>query len=154
MRSVGFALIAASALLAMGMSATPVAAIERAAPTAGTPQQGQCFYHTIKDVKAVSPPKAAVSCTSRHSVEVWRVAQWPYGSDPRKMSSESARKIAESACNLSTFPSDKFNYWAYFVPSVAEWKKGARWIRCDAMIVKMDSNGKITTIYSWVQSLL
>lgn len=114
-----------------------------------TPQRGQCFLHGRAEMRAFSPPTAPVDCGRRHTAEVWRVARWSVPSYPWDLPKDRVWAIAKRACKLSTFPGGDFNYWTYFLPTKREWSEGERWIRCDAMVVDVDSGGKVTAVYWW-----
>jgi transposase len=55
---------------------------------------------------------------------------------------------AEKTCLAQWgFPDEAdLNYWAYFFPSKSQWAKGARWLRCDAM-VQVAETGTFTQKY-------
>jgi hypothetical protein len=53
---------------------------------------------------------------------------------------EDALSIAETLCTpWKPEVSENFNYWAWYTPDRASWAKGARWVRCDAMITFSES---------------
>lgn len=139
----------AIALLSFGvitLGATPANAV-----SAPSPKVGQCFNYTNSDISMMNvPKKAAVSCSSTHNVEVYRVAKYTSKKSPYDISESDLWSIGKKACqpwkgNAET----KFNYWAFYTPTKSQWAKGERWIRCDAAIVTTDSSGDITAYTKW-----
>jgi hypothetical protein len=47
---------------------------------------------------------------------------------------DAAKKICLRAWDF-TEKAD-LNYWGFFQPSPSQWAKGARWLRCDALVQK------------------
>jgi hypothetical protein len=104
--------------------------------TSPTPKVGNCYNLTNKQVDGAHPPSSpAINCARLHNAETYRIAKWPMKTNPVDMVYEDALSIAEELC-MPWKPelSEYFNHWAWYTPDRASWAKGARWVRCDAMI--------------------
>lgn len=104
--------------------------------TSPTPKVGNCYNLTNKQVDGAHPPSSpAINCARLHNAETYRIAKWPLKTNPVDMVYEDALSIAEELC-MPWKPelSEYFNHWAWYTPDRASWAKGARWVRCDAMI--------------------
>jgi len=101
------------------------------------PRAGQCFMYTAADVSAPFATKNPVSCSATHNAETYLVTKWPISTKPAEMSDEDALNLADSLCqawgDLGLIDNPYFNYWAWYTPNDAQWAKGERWLRCDAM---------------------
>ena len=63
-----------------------------------------------------------------------------FKTNPVDMVYEDALSIAEELCTpWKPEFSEYFNHWAWYTPDRASWAKGARWVRCDAMISLSES---------------
>ena len=124
------------------------------------PKYKQCFNHSKSDVFAPNPIKNPVPCWKIHTAEIYYVGIWPSSTPPWAFSDSDALDIASSICNNTpalNYFTDSFNYWAWFTPSQSAWKKGERWLRCDAMFVSNISTAKTSNDYrfkSWSGSRL
>lgn len=109
--------------------------------TSPTPKVGNCYNLTNKQVDGAHPPSSpAINCARLHNAETYRIAKWPLKTNPVDMVYEDALSIAEELC-MPWKPelSEYFNHWAWYTPDRASWAKGARWVRCDAMISLSES---------------
>jgi len=104
--------------------------------TSPTPKVGNCYNLTNKQVDGAHPPSSpAINCARLHNAETYRIAKWPLKTNPVDMVYADALSIAEELCTpWKPELSDYFNHWAWYTPDRASWAKGARWVRCDAMI--------------------
>ena len=104
--------------------------------TSPTPKVGNCYNLTNKQVDGAHPPiSPAINCARLHNAETYRIAKWPLKTNPVDMVYEDALSIAEELCTpWKPELSEYFNHWAWYTPDRASWAKGARWVRCDAMI--------------------
>ena len=104
--------------------------------TSPTPKVGNCYNLTNKQVDGAHPPSSpAINCARLHNAETYRIAKWPLKTNPVDMVYEDALSIAEELCTpWKPELSEYFNHWAWYTPDRASWAKGARWVRCDAMI--------------------
>lgn len=98
-----------------------------------SPRRGYCYNYSAQDVIGDGSKKGPVACTQIHTAETYRVGRWPGKMDPNTLDIDSALAIATTVCLPWKTDSAWFNYWAYYVPTSAQWKAGQRWIRCDAM---------------------
>lgn len=134
----------------LALTAIPASAVSTV--SAPKPVVGQCFNYTNSEIAMENvPKKAAVSCSSTHNIEVYRVAKYTYKSSPFTISESDLWSIANRACQpwKGNVSKTKFNYWAFYTPTKSQWTKGERWIRCDAAIVTSDSNGNVTSYTKW-----
>jgi len=133
----------ASAALVSPLTVSTMAAAQPASPSVvAMPIRGQCYNYTYKQMSKVATPVSAVSCNKPHTAEVFKVVNWYPTSSPFRMSDREIWNEANQLCrisNNSAFTSGKFNYWAFFIPTKGQWREGARWIRCDALIKISDS---------------
>ena len=104
--------------------------------TSPTPKVGNCYNLTNKQVDGAHPPSSpAINCARLHNAETYRIAKWPLKTNPVDMVYDDALSIAEELCTpWKPELSEYFNHWAWYTPDRASWAKGARWVRCDAMI--------------------
>lgn len=121
--------------LAMGVSLGVLVGAPAQA-TSPTPKVGNCYNLTNKQVDGAHPPSSpAINCARLHNAETYRIAKWPMKTNPVDMVYEDALSIAEELCTpWKPELSEYFNHWAWYTPNRASWAKGARWVRCDAMI--------------------
>jgi Septum formation len=124
-----------------------LAGVTRAAtPSPGTPPvTGQCWNATAAQAAVWADWRGAtaVACTRSHTLYTYHVGRisgepansWAAPGDAGSLTPEIQAK-AGTACTLSTLlPHAKWNQQLimsyFFVPTEAQWKAGARWIRCD-----------------------
>lgn len=102
----------------------------------GMPRIGDCYDYGPKGMDRLTTPSPALSCSARHTAEVYKVARWTSSRSPYGMPEDALWRVANQKCapnQSAAFRNDWFNYWAYFVPTRDQWDRGARWIRCDAL---------------------
>ncbi len=112
------------------------------------PKLGGCYLFSEKEFNAPSPLTNPIPCSKVHNAETFWVGKWSLKYPPSKYTDDAIHTAAEKVC-LSNwdYPEDSdLNYWAFFVPSNSQWAKGARWIRCDAM-VRVSENGTFSQQY-------
>ena len=150
------ALVSAGFLVAAAIPANAASAPNTASAlntaSAPKPKVGQCFNYTKTDMGKASPAKkAAVKCSKTHNIEVYRVARYNYAESPHSISDSDLWSIANEACQpwRGNVAKTKFNYWFFFVPTAAQWKAGQRWIRCDAAIAVIGTDGKVKSFKTW-----
>ena len=109
--------------------------------TSPTVKVGNCYNLTNKQVDGAHPPiSPAINCARLHNAETYRIAKWPLKTNPVDMVLEDALSIAETLCTpWKPELSEYFKHWAWYTPDRASWAKGARWVRCDAMITFSES---------------
>jgi hypothetical protein len=99
------------------------------------PKIGACYLFNQKELEAISPLTNPISCAKPHNAETFWVGRWTLKSQPWNYTDEKLHAAVDAICiDKWDFPDDSnLNYWAFFTPSPAQWAKGARWVRCDAM---------------------
>ncbi len=102
------------------------------------PRIGQCYMLTSSEIDLSYAIRNPVPCSKLHNAEVFLVARWPLSINPADMDHDEAWQIAHDTCDPdAAFDEfEFFNYWAWYTPDRSAWKKGQRWIRCDAMKLK------------------
>lgn len=151
----GVLAVAAAATLA-GCGLLPSVSRPSQAPTssasakadAGEPAAGQCWNASIKDAGdwAAWDGHAATSCDKSHTLYTYGVGHisglqptdWAVSSSNPALRDDVAA-AASKTCNAPyakflptlTDISQSLLRVYFFVPSRAEWKSGARWVRCD-----------------------
>ncbi|CAN2191087.1 hypothetical protein MCEMRE182_00518 [Candidatus Nanopelagicaceae bacterium] len=113
------------------------------------PKLGGCYLFTEKELNSASPLTNPIACSKVHNAETFGIDKWPLKNQPWKYTEDMARDAAEQVCmQYWDYPDDSdLNYWAYFTPSPAQWAKGARWIRCDAM-ARLSEKGTFKQMYA------
>lgn len=108
------------------------------------PKVGHCFNLSALEVSEPYPSSNPVACSKLHNAETFLVAKWPLSVPPEDLPEGEGLEIAASLCrasgNGSVLQGYKFTYWAWYTPDPKGWARGQRWLRCDAMIVRKDSN--------------
>jgi hypothetical protein len=101
------------------------------------PKIGGCYLFTEKELNAASPLTNPISCSKVHNAETYWVGKWNLRNQPWKYTNEMVHDAAAAICEPQwPYAEDSdLNYWAFYTPSPAQWAKGARWVRCDAMSV-------------------
>jgi hypothetical protein len=124
-------LVAIFALLIFTCAVSPASAVT----LQFSPKIGACYLFTEKELNGLSPITNPVSCSKPHNAETFWIAKWTKKATPYSYTEDALRDNAEKACVVNwEYPEDSdLNYWGYFLPNKTQWKKGARWIRCDAM---------------------
>lgn len=133
-----------------GCSLLP-SALSPAAPgsTSATPKVGQCWSATDSQADAWADWRGSspVDCTASHVLYTFELGKisgvaaksWAVSSSSTALSDEVQAK-AEAACTTKKLlPDLKWNEQLvqefFFVPSEAQWKAGARWVRCDVGVL-------------------
>lgn len=101
------------------------------------PKVGHCFLYTSADVSAPYATKNPVKCSGTHNSETYLVTKWPISTKPEDMPGDDALELADSLCRAwgsdGLIGNAFFTFWAWYTPNPAQWAKGERWLRCDAM---------------------
>lgn len=143
------ALSALGAALLVGAAPAPssAATATSAAPTtlapsavAGVPKVGQCYRYTVKQSGASASPTAPVACSAPHTA--WTYFVGAFTGRAARIASPTSLQLdrpAMAACyakRVAVFGSavhlTRIRF-AWFVPTPAQWAKGARFFRCDAV---------------------
>jgi hypothetical protein len=129
-------LVVISSLVFVVAGVSPVSASTPASKLELKPKIGGCYLFTYKEFDAPSPLTNPIPCARTHNAETFWVAKWPLKLPPTRYTDDLIHSAAEKTCLMKwDFPEESdLNYWAYFFPSPAQWAKGARWLRCDAMV--------------------
>ena len=129
-------------LIASLISATPVLAY--GAPKATAPKVGDCHLYAQGEVQVPISNKLPTSCKNMHNVEIYRVANKAFKKDPSNVPQINLSIQAAAFCEKGVNASKFFTGWGFKVPTKSEWKSGARWLRCEAFVVKTESE---TVVY-------
>lgn len=112
---------------------------------AAKPAAGECWNGVLDHAEAWADWQgaAAVSCTAKHTLYTYAVgtisgetaSTWGSAANPSALSAAIETKAAR-ACDIATLlPHLLWNQQLiddfFFVPTEAQWKSGARWVRCD-----------------------
>ena len=132
----GKSLIVLSSMVFVVAGISPVGAVTPASKLELNPKIGSCYLFSSKELEAPSPLTNPIPCSRTHNAETFWVAKWPLKLAPSRYTEELIKNAAQKVCLAAwEFPEDAdLNYWGYFHPSPAQWAKGARWLRCDALI--------------------
>jgi len=127
------------------------AAPAQAATLQLTPKLGGCYLFSEKELNSAYPLTNPIPCSKLHNAETFGIGKWNLKNQPWKYTEDMTRDAAEAICmRFWDYPEDSdLNYWAYFTPSPAQWAKGARWVRCDAMS-RLSETGSFKQMFeSW-----
>ena len=118
---------------------TAPTALARAA-VAGVPKAGQCYRYTVKQSGASASPTAPVACSAPHTA--WTYFVGAFTGRAARITTPTSRLLdrpAMAACyakRVAVFGSavhlTRIRF-AWFVPTPAQWARGARFFRCDAV---------------------
>jgi hypothetical protein len=141
-------LVVISSLVLVVAGVSPVSASTPASKLELNPKIGGCYLFSSKEFEAPSPLTNPIPCSRTHNAETFWVAKWPLKLAPSRYTDDLIHSAAEKTCLAQWgFPEEAdLNYWAYFFPSKSQWAKGARWLRCDAM-VQVAETGTFTQKY-------
>ena len=130
-------LVLFSALVFVVACVSPIHATTPASKLELNPKIGGCYLFSSKEFEAPSPLTNPIPCAKAHNAETFWVAKWPLKLAPSRYTDDLIHAAAEKTCLAQwDFPEEAdLNYWAYFFPSKSQWAKGARWLRCDAMVL-------------------
>ena len=129
-------LVVISSLVCVVAGVSPVSASTPTSKLELNPKIGGCYLFSSKEFEAPSPLTNPIPCSRTHNAETFWVAKWPLKLAPSRYTDDLIHSAAEKTCLAQWgFPEEAdLNYWAYFFPSKSQWAKGARWLRCDAMV--------------------
>jgi hypothetical protein len=116
------------------------------------PKKGTCYTYSIKGLDAAHGPTRTVPCAKAHTAVTYYVGTVSGAAaasasplDPsvvlasgRGCRAALVRRIGEKSAALTRVT------YGFFVPTQAQWTAGARWYRCDAVLVK--SSASLQTI--------
>lgn len=109
---------------------------------AGVPRAGQCYRYSVAQSQASASPTAPVACSAPHTAWTFFVGRFS-GRAARITTplSPALDRPAMAACYarreavLGTAVHLTRVRFAWFLPTPAQWSRGARWFRCDAVAV-------------------
>jgi hypothetical protein len=161
----------AVAISLAGCSLLPGIPAIKASPSPATPIIGQCWNATTTEASDWTDWQgpAATACTSSHTLYTYQVGKisgetsssWADSGDSTQLSPDVQTK-ADDACTISKLlPHLKWNQQLiqqyFFVPTEAQWKSGARWVRCDVGVLATGTtldNESFTALPSKISSLV
>jgi hypothetical protein len=130
------------------------------APGEAVPVIGDC--HGPVDTKILDAPadaRPSVPCSGPHGMETFYVGEidpsvttWPGDGNDEAFSmsvNEACRQrhleyLGLDPSDLPSLPPDRLQVYAFYVPTRADFDGGARWFRCDALVVPVDSDHPTT----------
>jgi hypothetical protein len=117
------------------------------AATSPVPKVGNCYL--IPESEASSPLARTKQskCGKVHNAETYKVGKWDGSNNPLKLSEIDRRGLIDLICSATLPQNEYFNFWTYKLPSASQWKAGFRFVRCDAMLLKSES--ETVTFQSW-----
>ena len=96
------------------------------------PRVGDCYSMPLAEILKPTSTRKKVACSTSHTVETYRVAQWTGLANPATMNEVDRRPIVDEICLPWSQESKEFTKWSYKVPTSSQWRSGLRSIRCDA----------------------
>jgi Septum formation len=149
----GRLLAVAGGVLAVALMASGCTSAHGATAPAGMPKVGDCWRVTYGTAVQSETwvGSAAVPCTDRHESYTYAVTKLREsftGSwlDSNGNSRADVNTAAFDACLArqkallpAITPKEALFYPTYYVPPVAQWNKGARWVRCDMTEIRVGS---------------
>jgi hypothetical protein len=163
----GRALAAAGAALAIGLALSGCAALQNLtghlAGQTVTPKVGDCWTTTYADAQEAETWEGtgSVPCADKHQTYTYAVTKlagtftgsWlDSKGDPRADVDTAAFNACLSEQNRlvpGVTAKEALLYPTYYVPSVAQWNAGARWVRCDMTEIRIGStyeNPQLTSL--------
>jgi hypothetical protein len=103
------------------------------------PKVGDCLAYPVTAIYANTARPKIVKCTNLHNAEVYRIGKLNPGIRIQELSPIELTQFADQTCAPWRGESKFFNAWVFRIPTNAEWEKGARWIRCEAIALKFES---------------
>jgi Septum formation len=149
----GRALAVAGGALALVLAATGCTAAQNLGGQTVTPKVGECWQVSYADAAQSEDWEgtAPVACTTKHESYTYAVTKltktftgsWLDSKGAVRADVDSAAFTAclsrEKALLPGITPKEALFYPTYYVPSVAQWNGGARWVRCDMTEIKVGS---------------
>jgi len=166
---------AAGAALAIGLALTGCAAIQNLSGhltgLTVTPKAGDCWQVDYADAQQSEDweGSGSVSCTIKHESYTYAVTRlttkftgsWLDSKGNPRADVDTAAFDACLAEQRRVLPGvdakEALLYPTYYIPSVAQWNSGARWVRCDITEIKVGStyaNPKLTPLPATFSSLV
>jgi hypothetical protein len=132
----------AAAAIAATLLATPSSSAEEAPGAArlnyAVPEVGDCHRLALRQVAATSDPKPTVSCDSKHTLVTIAVKRLSGSVDwddklalQNKIGVKCERGMRAALGRNDKLRSQTAYLWFWFIPTPAQIKQGAKWLRCD-----------------------
>jgi hypothetical protein len=125
------------------------------AMAASTPKVGDCFFISPEELDSSNPISSKISCNVTHNLETYFVGKLSGTIDPNTQSDSALlTRVKQSCLSNWRFPSSSpLNYFAFYVPTSAQWRNGTKWLRCDGGI---DNSGGVggTQLGTWKGSAI
>lgn len=147
-----FAAIVAVAVACTGLAlitAPANASPERVAKVT-RPKVGQCRTTTYSQGFAVADPRKPVPCSQPHTMKTFAVVTIPKRISLKNVNGRKLNAFIVNACfsqfrkalggSYSARAQSAYSVWS-FLPTKAQRKKGARWVRCDLSLSGATSTG-------------
>jgi hypothetical protein len=143
--------IVAVALTLAGCSLLPGFPSAPTATPSATPAAGECWNATTTQAYDWADWRGpgATACTGSHTLYTYKVGKisqetadtWAAPDDSTKVS-DGVQAKAQDTCSMTTLlPHMKWNQQLintyFFLPTEAQWKAGARWVRCDVGVLSV-----------------
>jgi hypothetical protein len=163
----GRVLTVAGGVILIAIVATGCSAVQnigaRVAGLTQTPKAGDCWQVTYADAAQSEDWEGAgaVACTTKHESYTYAVTtmtktftgSWLDSKGDVRTDVDDAAFDAclaqQKALLPEITPKEALFYPTYYVPSIAQWNKGARWVRCDMTEISVGSEvakPKLTTL--------
>lgn len=134
--------LAVTALVAAAGLISPANAISSRAEAA--PANGSCYNLSFTQIYPMSSSVAPVSCSGKHTTKTFKVKNVPSTVDYKHVTAAEMSKLGAQIC-YSTFTTTlgstaenqhltAYDY-IFFAPSSAQRATGARWLRCDLVLL-------------------
>ncbi len=132
---------ALTGLVAAALTSVAAPSASAADPAYQAPVVGQCFDMSAAELGEASYPEAAVGCGAEHTSQVIAVAQLPEG---LTYESKGLLRFALESCLPAQRKALGTNqrglrltayHLGYFAPTTEQQAAGARWLRCDLILV-------------------
>lgn len=134
---------AMAGLLTLGLLAgLPTAHAAERGP--GKPTVGECRHLSAEQAAAATNATSTISCSSAHNARVFAVPTLPQGVHWSDLSKHQVLTQAVKACTPGFHAAlgqndlirDRTAYsWAFFIPDGQQRANGARWFRCDLLLL-------------------
>ena len=106
------------------------------------PSVGDCRQMSWQEITQASDPPATVDCSTPHSARTIAVPSLPqdvgYTDQARleRIATRACTPAEEHALGRTRLVQRQTAYqWVWFVPTTSEWDHGARWLRCDLVLL-------------------
>ncbi len=111
-------------------------------PPSPPPEKGACRELTQHDLTLANNDSPVVDCSKQHTAETYLVGTFPASLDNYDINDPALGSYVHDVCQTGfltyTGASNSLSLrtlltWVWFRPTTSDWKKGARWFRCDVV---------------------